>query len=84
MIVPQEFDQTQLGYIINKCVRGENDNNDTEKVKKIINAFSDSDVKTVILACTDLQLLQLVHPKVTIYDSMKILADAITEEILKL
>ena len=53
-------------------------------MKKIINAFSDSDVKTVILACTDLQLLQLVHPKVTIYDSMKILADAITEEILKL
>jgi len=37
----------------------------------------------VALACTDLQLLIPKHPRLKIFDTMKILADATVEELLK-
>ena len=47
------------------------------------NNFEKKDLKNVILACTDLQLLIPHHDKLKIYDTMKIFADATIAKILQ-
>ena len=49
---------------------------------KIINDFKGKGLDCVILACTDLQLLIPTHPKIKIFDTMKIFADATVRKIL--
>ena len=81
-IVPDEFDQAKIGKMINNIVLNRHANKDREELLKIINKFEKNDVKNVILACTDLQLLIPSHPKLRIYDTMKIFADATINEII--
>ena len=58
-------------------------NDDREEIIKIIDSFSENDIKTVILACTDLQLLIPQHGNIKIFDTMKIFADATVEYLLE-
>jgi aspartate/glutamate racemase len=69
-------------FILN-LVTGMQNNRDREELIQIINDFEKKNVDCVVLACTDLQLLIPQHPKLKIFDTMKILADATVEEILK-
>lgn len=82
-IAPDEFQQAKMGKIIHNLVIGQKNNKDREELIKIINDFENKEVDCVILACTDLQLLNPKHPKLRIFDTMKIFADATVEEILK-
>lgn len=82
-IVPDGFQQAKIGKIINNLVLNRHNNGDREEIQSIINDFSRNGVKTVILACADLQLLIPKHDKVTIYDTMKIFAEATVEYLLQ-
>lgn len=82
-VLPDEFDQGKIGRIINNIVLNRHANRDRTELLEIINKFADKKVKNVILACTDLQLLIPSHPRLRIYDTMKIFSDAAVNEILK-
>ena len=80
---PDDFQQAKMGKFILNLVTGQQKNRDREDLIQIINDFEKKDVDCVALACTDLQLLIPKHPRLKIFDTMKILADATVEEIMK-
>ncbi len=82
-VAPDDFAQAKMGKFILNLVTGQQKNQDREELIKIINEFEGKDVDCVILACTDLQLLIPSHPNLKIYDTMKILANATVQEIIK-
>lgn len=82
-ITPDDFQQAKIGKMINNLVIKRHDNTDRKELLNIIDSFENKNVGTVILACTDLQLLIPHHDKMKIYDTMKILADATVREILR-
>lgn len=82
-IVPNSQDQAKLGQIIYNLVIG----NYTDTDKHIFDQITDSLVKkgaeSIILACTDLQLLTPQHTKVRIFDTMQILVNSTVREMIK-
>jgi aspartate racemase len=83
LVRPDEFEQAKIGKIISNIVLNRHANKDREELMNIINNFEKKDVKNVILACTDLQLLIPHHQHLKIYDTMKIFADATVNKILE-
>lgn len=81
-VTPDDFQQAKIGKVINNLVLNRHNNGDREGIQSIIDSFSKNEVKTVILACTDLQLLIPKHEEVAIYDTMKIFAEATVEYLL--
>ncbi len=81
-VTPDDFQQAKIGKMIHNLISNRHDNKDREELIKVINDFENKGVNHVILACTDLQLLIPQHPKLKIYDTMKIFADATVREIL--
>lgn len=79
---PNELQQAKMDKIILNLVTGQQKNKDREELIDIINDFENKGLNYVILACTDLQLLIPHHPKLKIFDTMKILAAATVERIL--
>jgi len=80
---PDAFQQAKMGKFILNLVTGQQKNRDREDLIKIINDFEKENVDCVALACTDLQLLIPKHPRLKIFDTMKIFSDATVEEILR-
>lgn len=80
-VVPDKLQQAKIGKLILNLVSNRYDNKDREMLIKIIKQFGSRKVKSIILACTDLQLLIPQHSSIKIYDTMKILADATVREI---
>ncbi len=81
-IPPDNLQQAKIGKMIHNLVSNRHDNKDREELIKLVNDFEKKGVEHVILACTDLQLLIPHHPRLKIYDTMKIFADATVQEIL--
>ena len=81
--VPTDFQQEQINLIIHNLVMDDIVNNDRDVLEDIIQSFVDRNVGDVVLACTDLQLLKPTHETIKVYDTMKILADATVDQILK-
>lgn len=81
--LPEEKDQEKIGQLINNLVRSRYSKKDQAELIKIIKKFADKDIKHVVLACTDLQLLTPKYAGAEIFDSMAILAEATIEKILK-
>lgn len=81
-VVPDQFEEAKIGKMINNIVLNRHANRDREELQKVIRNFESKDVKTVILACTDLQLLIPQQQGMEIFDTMKIFADATVEMIL--
>ncbi len=82
-VTPDDFQQAKMGKIILNLVTGQQKNRDREELIEIINDFEKKDVDCVALACTDLQLLIPKHPRLNIFDTMKIFAEATVEEVIK-
>ena len=82
-ITLDDFQQAKIGKMIHNLVSNRHDNKDREELIKVINDFETKGIDHVILACTDLQLLIPHHPRLKIYDTMKIFAEATVQEILK-
>ncbi len=82
-VTPDAFQQAKMGKFILNLVTGQQKNRDREGLIQIIDDFEKKNVDCVALACTDLQLLIPKHPRLKIFDTMKIFADATVEEILR-
>ena len=83
VVLPDEEQQSRVGEVIFNLVNYSYTSQDEKQIMDILDGFERQDVKVVLFACTDLQLLNLSHPNLKIYDTMKILADATVENILK-
>lgn len=81
-IIPDDYQQAKIGKMINNLVLNRHGNKDKKELLEVIHSFTKKNIKTVILACTDLQLLIPHHDIIKIYDTMKIFADATVEHIL--
>lgn len=83
-VTPDDFQQAKMGKFILNLVTGQQKNRDREELIQIINDFDGKNVDCVMLACTDLQLLIPQHPRLKIFDTMKIFSDATVEEIIRI
>lgn len=81
-VTPDDFQQAKIGKAINNLVLNRHSNVDRQEIQSIVDSFSKKGVKSVILACTDLQLLIPSHDEVAIYDTMKIFAEATVNYLL--
>ena len=82
-VLPNQDEQSQLGKIINTIVLNQYADKERMRLNTIIASFKKKEVKTVILACTDLQLVVTQQPGITVFDTMKILANATIKEMMK-
>ncbi len=80
---PNENDQSRMGEIINHLVHSQQTDQDKKELLQIIDTFASHDIATIILACTDLQLLVPQKENVKIFDTMQILAHATVNKILE-
>lgn len=79
---PNKQDQDNMGEIINNLVHSRQNDEDKLKLTKIVRNFADKDIKTILLACTDLQLITPEVEGTDIHDTMKILVDTTVRKIL--
>lgn len=82
-VLPDRQDQTKLGQIIYNLVIGRHTHADKQALDKIVDRLVEKGAESIILACTDLQLLTPKHPKIKIYDTMQILAEVTVREMTK-
>lgn len=80
-IVPDELQRAEMNKIINKLVNGIHLNKDREKIMSVITDLKAKGADTIALACTDLQLLLPSDDEVTVFDTMKILANSTISEL---
>jgi len=82
-VVPSDQDQDKLGQIIYNLVIGKYTDTDKQELNEIIKSFEKKEIESIILACTDLQILAPYHHKIKIFDTMEILVDATVQEMIK-
>jgi len=82
VVAPNEEDQTKMGHIINHLVQATHTDEEKKELLSIVDTLVDQGVETIILACTDLQLLVPEHDEVVIFDTMKILVESVVREIV--
>lgn len=80
---PDDADQDKVANIINNLVHNRDNKKDKKELMKIINKFTDKNINTLLLACTDLQLMVPKINNIKVYDTMRILAHATVREILE-
>lgn len=76
VVLPNNKDQSLLGQIIERLVSNKFGQEARHEVMRIMENLTDQGVDSLLLACTDFQLLDLSHPNLPIYDTMHILAEA--------
>lgn len=81
-VLPDSQDQTKLGQIIYNLVIGNYTEADKQTFDGMVDRLVEKGVESIILACTDLQLLAPQHPKIKIFDTMHILLNSTINEIL--
>lgn len=78
IITPNNSDQRKLNSMIHHLVCGKNSKEDRKRFLTIVKKLK---VRSALLACTDLQLLNPTHKGVQFFDMMDILAKATVREI---
>jgi aspartate racemase len=81
-VVPTGLQRAKMDQIIQRLIDGQHLNRDREEILAVIDELKASNVDCIALACTDLQLLLPSSEQVTVFDTMKVLADATVREIL--
>lgn len=82
VINPNDRDQMQMAEIINNLVHSRHSGADKKQLLQITNRLILGGAKTVLLACTDLQLITPKIENAEIIDTMDILAQKTAKEIL--
>lgn len=82
-VIPNDQDQAKLGQIIYNLVIGKYTNEDKQAFDEIIKSLLEKEIKSIILACTDLQLLTPQHTDIKIFDTMQILVNATVQEMIR-
>jgi len=78
-ILPSNSDQKLLAQIILRIIEGKSDQAEQKELEEIVLRMK---VDTILLACTDLQLLLHEIKRVQIIDTMHLLAEAVVKELL--
>ncbi len=81
-ILPVSTDQSKLSRIIFNIVKTTTSIKDKKILESIVDRMVESHVEAVILACTDLQLLNPKRKKIKVFDTMEILARTTVDMIL--
>lgn len=79
---PDKNGQDNLGCLIHDLVRGEKGEKQLEVFNDLVRSFESEDLHTLVLACTDLQLLASGQKNFQIFDSMEIFAKATAEYLV--
>jgi len=82
-LVPNSEEQKELNVSINKLVNNEDSKKEKILVKKIIRKLAKEKVDTILLACTDLQLVAPKINNIKIEDTMMILVEKTVNEIFR-
>jgi len=81
-VTPDGLQRAKMDQIIQRLIEGIHLNKDRETITTTIENLVTQGVDCVALACTDLQLLLPDSKEVTIFDTMKVLAESTVREIL--
>lgn len=81
-MLPSWEEQKTLDNIISNLVQGKEKKLCKKGLKKIINNFKKLDTPVVLLACTDLQLLNPSCNGIKIIDTLEILLKSAVQKIL--
>ena len=81
--VPDDLKKAEINEIILRLINGKRLDTDRETILEVARNFKNIGADAVVLACTDLQLLQPSSDLIKIIDTMKILADATVSYMLK-
>lgn len=81
-VTVSEAQQSRLNQIIIHLVNDVYLDSDREMLQSVIDGFKAQGITTLVLACTDLQLLRPHGDGVTILDTMRILAEASVDQML--
>lgn len=81
-VTPNDLQKAKMDKIIQRLVEGQHLNSDRELVLEVVDDLVKKGIDGVALACTDLQLLLPRSNKVTIFDTMDVLAQATVRNIL--
>jgi len=73
---PNEFHQAKLAKMIFGLVTNRYANHHRHELLEVIGDLEKQGLRTILLACTDLQALVPHHARLQIFDTMKILADS--------
>lgn len=82
--IPDDFQQAKLAKMIHGLVTNRYANHQRHELIEVVNELEGKGTRTVLLACTDLQALVPHHPRMQIFDTMQILADATVAEITEI
>lgn len=77
-----QLNQARVDKIINRLVNNKQQRSDKKELMEIIDQFEDNGINSIVLACTDLQILKPKHKRVKIFDTMQILAKSTVKEML--
>ncbi|HOJ01598.1 MAG TPA: amino acid racemase [Anaerolineaceae bacterium] len=77
---PKQDQQEFLNAIVLRLVNGITDNHDREVLHAIMQTLTGVDC--ILLACTDLQLVELHYPTLPIFDTLQILVNSTVRELL--
>ncbi|MBD3363328.1 amino acid racemase [Candidatus Dojkabacteria bacterium] len=80
--LPSEKDQEKLGVLINKLVWSLDTIKEKKEIERIINKFERNKLETLVLACTDLQLVVKEIKGIKVIDTMEILVQSSVDKLL--
>jgi len=83
MLFPEANDQNVLSDLIQQLAQSKDAREGANILPVIMDKFAKQGISTIILACTDLQLIVKDYPAMKIYDTMKILAEATVKNIYR-
>lgn len=81
-VIPSKTQQKIIDQIIKGLVWNNPGVDSKKKIMQVISKLKKAGINNILLACTDLQLLNLRHPRIRIFDTMKILTEATANELL--
>ncbi|MDR3021470.1 MAG: amino acid racemase [Clostridiales bacterium] len=76
-IVPNGLDAAKMDQIVQRLTDGIHLNKDRDTLLSVIEDLKNNGADSIALACTDLQLLLPKSEQISIFDTMKVLADAV-------
>ena len=82
-VVPTATEMTEMDKIISRLTNGVHLDSDRETLLSVIAGLKKQGVDAVALACTDLQLLIPDNDDKTVFDTMRVLANATVDAIVK-
>lgn len=81
-VIPNNLQRAKMDKIIQNLISGRHMNSDREYIQEVIDDLATQGVKSVALACTDLQILIPGNDRIPVFDTMSVLAEATVREIL--